>query len=374
LGLLRAETTAGRPLQLALIDAEMPGMSGEDLGRLIHTDPQLEGVTRLILLSSLRVADPVRLQTAGFAVCLSRPVKGSELYNAMQRVLRDDAGQPPPPATRRVTPREAPAAEVWLLVAEDNEINQELTREILEQAGYRVDCVRTGRAAVAAAERKAYALIFMDCQMPEMDGYEATRQIREREWQMNRRAGRGRVPIVALTADALKGTRDQCLQAGMDDYLSKPLDPAAVVERVRKWIPEDGTLAVASNAAPTRGAPESGPVLVYEELLERCIRKPEVVAKVLEMFIGQATKDVEAIANAVARGDAHELHELAHRVKGASANMAAGQLRDVAEALEEMGRENRMEGSPPKVEELRREFVRLRDHVNAHYLGQRSPA
>jgi CheY-like chemotaxis protein len=191
----------------------------------------------------------------------------------------------------------------------------------------------------------------MDCQMPEMDGYEATRAIRLEE---GRRAGRRHIPIVALTAHTIKGDRDRCLEAGMDDYLSKPLDPNVLVQTLVKWMPKK---PVVKNV--TAGAAKSGPIH-YPSLLRRCRGKQDLAERLVCKLVEQAGQDVQAIATAVQQNDAAAVAASAHRLKGASANVSAEGLRQMAAALETMGHSENLTSAGAVVEQLQQELARLR--------------
>jgi PAS domain S-box-containing protein len=228
---LAALRSAGEGFALALLDYQMPGMDGLELARHIRADPALAGV-RLIMLTSLGVrGQREQARAAGIAGYLVKPVRLSQLHDCLATVMA--ATEPLPSAPPRPAAdgaRRPPAGHgPRVLLAEDNQVNQALALRLLEKLGCRVDVVGNGREAVAAAARGEYALVFMDCQMPEMDGFEATAAIRQGE------TGSRRVPIIALTASAMQGDREACLAAGMDDYLSKPLGLRDMERMLRRW-------------------------------------------------------------------------------------------------------------------------------------------
>jgi PAS domain S-box-containing protein len=229
---LAALRSAEEAFALALLDFQMPGMDGLELARGIKADPALAGV-RLIMLSSLGVrGQRDQARAAGIEGYLVKPVRLAQLYDCLATVMT--AAGPAPSAPMRPAAdagrRPLPAADgPRVLLAEDNLVNQRLALRLLEKLGCRVDVVGNGREAVAAVARGDYALVFMDCQMPEMDGFEATAAIRRGE------TGSRRLPIIALTASAMQGDREACLAAGMDDYLSKPLGQRDMERMVRRW-------------------------------------------------------------------------------------------------------------------------------------------
>jgi PAS domain S-box-containing protein len=224
--------SAGEAFALALLDFKMPEMDGLELARHIKADPALAGV-KLIMLTSLGVrGQREQARLAGIDGYLVKPVRQSQLYDCLVTVLAAPEPFPPgrtgPAADSKQRP--PPVAQgPCVLLAEDNVVNQVLARRLLEKLGCCVDVVGNGQEAVAAVARGEYALVFMDCQMPEMDGFEATGVIRQGE------TGSRRVPIIALTASAMQGDREGCLAAGMDDYLSKPLGLHDIERMLRRW-------------------------------------------------------------------------------------------------------------------------------------------
>jgi CheY-like chemotaxis protein/signal transduction histidine kinase len=229
---LRAAHAEGRPYALALLDYQMPGMDGFELAETIKADPIL-APTRLIMLSSVsQRGHGTAAQRAGVAAVLTKPVRQSHLFNCLLSVM-DTAGPSAPPSPVADRPQE-PAAPLFarVLVVEDNAVNQKVAVRLLEKLGCRVDVAASGLEAVDLLAKLAYDVIFMDCQMPDMDGYEATAVIRQGEASSGRH-----VPIIAMTANAMQGDSERCLAAGMDDYVSKPVTFEALATAARKWAP-----------------------------------------------------------------------------------------------------------------------------------------
>ena len=220
---MREAIQQGRPFDFALIDYLMPEMDGIELGRQILADPDLES-TRLILITAMRDRKVGRdAVAAGFRACLSKPVKMSSLMETMRA-----AASPAAPNSERTGDKPARGG-ARVLVAEDNPVNQLLMTKVLKKMGHTAEIVSDGRQAVEAALRDEYSVILMDCQMPEMDGFEATALIRQGENPAKR------IPIIALTANAMKGDSERCFEAGMDDYLSKPVDLNLLAEALQRW-------------------------------------------------------------------------------------------------------------------------------------------
>jgi two-component system, sensor histidine kinase and response regulator len=254
LAMLRAALVEGDPFRLALLDYQMPEMDGLQLGAVIKRDAAL-AETRLLLLTSVGQLGILALaKEIGFEGHLTKPVKSSSLHAWILESLGKKAPSALPEEAPAPLPLpQSPAARedaraVHILLAEDNAVNQRVAMVMLEKLGYRADAVATGKEAVDALALVPYDLVLMDCQMPEMDGFDATAEIRRRE------KGR-RTPIIALTANAMHGDRERCLRAGMDDYLSKPIRPRDLAEIVDRWLPARATarLAASVGQAPSRG-------------------------------------------------------------------------------------------------------------------------
>jgi CheY-like chemotaxis protein len=221
----------GDPYRVAIIDYHMPKVDGAQLARMIKAHEPLEG-TALIMLSS--VGESARETEDLFVAHIRKPVRRAKLHEAIARAARarpqpehDTPTRTDDPPTEQPAPNDARAR---LLVAEDNEINQVVVARMLEKQGYGVEVVPDGKRALEALGRDHYAAVLMDCHMPRVDGYEATRTLRERE------GSERHTPVIAMTASAMEGDRERCLAAGMDDYLSKPLEPHQVIAMLERWV------------------------------------------------------------------------------------------------------------------------------------------
>jgi PAS domain S-box-containing protein len=247
LDVLRNAAQRGEPFDLAILDLQMPDMDGLELARRIKAESPISP-TRLILLTSLgRRGDAKAAQDAGIAAYLTKPIRQSQLYDCLSLVIAHSsqaaagtAQSPAPLITRHSLSEVQAQSRRRILIAEDNPVNQKVAVKMIEKLGYRVDVAGNGREAIEALERIPYAIVFMDCHMPEMDGFEATRAVRCRE------AGGRRTPIIAMTANAMQEDRQQCLAAGMDDFLSKPVAGKALAATLNRWLPQD---TVAGEAA-----------------------------------------------------------------------------------------------------------------------------
>ncbi|MEI6702313.1 MAG: response regulator, partial [Deltaproteobacteria bacterium] len=223
---------AREPFQIAIVDMQMPGMDGATLARIIKSDENLKD-TRLVLCASLdQRGDARRMQEIGFAAYLVKPVQHREFIDCIAAVLAGTATiQPTQPILTRHMVREIRRGMVRILLAEDNITNQQVAMGILKNLGLRVDPAANGAEAVKALETIPYDLVLMDMMMPEMDGLEATLHIRSPASAVLNH----RIPIIAMTANAMQGDREKCLEAGMNDYVSKPISPHALAEALDKW-------------------------------------------------------------------------------------------------------------------------------------------
>jgi PAS domain S-box-containing protein len=227
------------PFEIAIIDMHMPEMDGETLGQKIKQDPDLKSTTLIMMTSLGRRGDAKRLEEIGFAAYLTKPVKQSKLYDCLATVSgmqKEVAKERPVEIVTRHSLSEDQKRRVCILLAEDNVVNQKVALLVLEKLGYSADAVANGKEAIKALEMIPYDIVLMDCQMPEMDGYEATGEIRN----PNSEVLDHKVPVVALTANAMQSDREKCLKAGMDDFLSKPFKPQELSDMLEKWIVKPG--------------------------------------------------------------------------------------------------------------------------------------
>jgi CheY-like chemotaxis protein len=268
LELLRAAATRGKVYDLAVLDLMMPGMDGFELAQSIKTDPEIAAVCLVLLTSFSQRSDAMAAHEAHIAGYLTKPVRQSQLFDCLTSVVGKWADSSRPAvapscisnmATRPTLQGVRPTSNKLILLAEDNIVNQKVAVRQLKQLGYRADAVANGWEALEALGRINYDLVLMDCQMPEMDGYEATAEIRRREG-----VGSKHIPIVAMTAHALQGDRAKCIEAGMDDYISKPVrqdELTAVLERLLAGKGLDPSLASTLNPSITESLKQSREVL-----------------------------------------------------------------------------------------------------------------
>jgi Amt family ammonium transporter len=281
--------------------------------------------------------DPGSLAASGLAAAIAKPIRQSRLLDAIVSALHDggtlpDCGEALTPVDESLAPRPPATASGRILVAEDNEINQLVTCEILRTAGYACEVVASGSEAVKAVRRSHYALVLMDCQMPELDGFEATEWIRKLESRGElKHATGGPIPIIALTANAVQGDRERCLAAGMNDYATKPVDRQKLLAMVAKYVQGESP---AEPESPSIAESTSARSIVAGDLLARCSGDATLAARLLVKFRDRLPDQGRQIAAAIAT-DRKQARQLAHALKGTAANMAAGSLSTAAAKLEQ---------------------------------------
>ena len=314
LDFLRAEAAAGTPVPLAIIDMQMPGMDGITLARRIKADPLIASV-RLIMLSSL--GDHLttqELREAGVEQHIVKPMKQTRLHAALTSIL---AG-PPEDAACAVDPPEIPAPNtVRVLLVEDNPVNQKVALLQLKRLGYNADLATDGYEALAALERVPYAVILMDCQMPVMDGYEATRRVR--------RLYQRPIIIIAMTANAMTGDRAKCLEAGMDEHLAKPVRLDDLKRVLDLWI------------EPPAGSTPAAPPVDLARLNEITDSDPAMFRRIANDYLVQAEEILTLISLAIEKRDRPGIHHLAHKLGGSSASCGITALVEPLSRLEHMG-------------------------------------
>src|SRR3954447_11357857 len=304
MGMLDAAARAGVPYDLALLDSEMPGMSGAEVAAAVRAAPLLNA-TRLVMLTSAGTSGGVR----DVARSLAKPVRRAVLLETLAEALGDVA-----PAEAATTAMEPVRTRGVVLVAEDNSVNQVVIETMLRQRGLEVDLANDGLEALARLDPERHVAVFMDCQMPNLDGYETTARIRAEEPEDRH------VPIVAMTAHAFEGDRERCLRAGMDDYLSKPLRAADLDPVLERWI--------------AARSPD-GDGLVDGERVNRMLSLgSSLVEKLLDVFARTTPPMLEELRSAVEAGDADARRRLAHKLRGSADTVGAQRLSELALELE----------------------------------------
>ncbi|TXG01516.1 hybrid sensor histidine kinase/response regulator [Massilia arenae] len=385
---------AGRPYDAAVLDMELTQTSGLALAASVRAEP-LARSTHIVLLSPEKLAaDPVQRREAGVAYQLVKPARAADLYaclTARAARLHHPAGAAIAAAAPYDAPRSAPTPLQQparrarrVLLAEDNPVNVEVARAMLEGLGLETHCATNGQEALHAVHEGGWDAVLMDCQMPVMDGFAATGEIRRHEREM----GRARtLPVIAITANALQGDREACLAAGMDDYLSKPFTQQQLAAVIGRWVAlpvlaerhhdDEPELAVAFSppAPPAPPPPPPPPAPPQGDPIDRAaldnIRAlsrdagDALVQKVINAYVGDTPRHLQALRQAVSTDDAESLRRIAHGLKSASANIGAGRLAATCRDLEQLGRGGSVDGAAPLLADMEREFQSVRQSLHA---------
>ena len=351
LAALEEARAAGSPFGLVVLDARMPDMNGLAVAERLREDPTFAGTTILLVTSDPQSGDIARCQELGMARYLVKPVTPSELLDAILLGLGEpvETVAAAPPRTQPGVGE--PPRRLRVLVAEDNPVNQMLLSRMLEKRGHIVVVVADGRKVLTALEEEPFDLVLMDVQMPEMDGFEATAAIRQREANT---PGRRRIPIIAVTAHALKGDRERCLAAGMDDYLAKPLKPEDLSAVLN--APLGGPRShLTGPDEPRVWVPAAELPFDLDVALRHTDGDRELLQEMLVLFANDYPARIEALREAVRRADAEGVTRAAHALKGSLMVLGAAAAASLAERLELMGREARLEGVGAILETVERE-------------------
>src|SRR5215207_7992144 len=373
LEVLRSAAHDDAPFDLAILDVHMPGMDGIELAHAIRDDDALSA-TRLVLLTSIGEDISEEARRAGADAWLTKPVKQSQLYDTLAIVMGAEPGEevsaPRRHSSSQTTPSPLHAQSTnaestgrprgRVLVAEDNAINQKVAVRMLENLGYRADVAADGLEAVEALSRVPYAMVLMDVQMPDIDGYEATTEIRHRE------EGSGHpTPIIAMTANAMEGDREKVLEAGMDDYLPKPVRPEELEAALKRWVPEEGAQVLEGGNESTTSDEASEPLdhAVIENLRE--LGGSEMLSELTEMFLDDVSSRFPALREALEGGDASSVEQIAHALIGSSGNMGARRMAAICTELQYVGASGDLSRVPELLERLEAEFGRVRPALEA---------
>jgi CheY-like chemotaxis protein/HPt (histidine-containing phosphotransfer) domain-containing protein len=353
---LRKAARVADPFNLALLDMEMPGMDGKELARQIAADSQLNRVALLMMTNPSQRCAPAPLEEYGLAGCLPKPVLESGLRDALNVALGRKKATKEPVGERGLKHLAATPsrAHLRILVAEDIASNRDVVLAILAKLGWRAEAVTNGAEALAAIASVAYDLILMDCEMPEMDGYEATRRIREQETA----AGKPRVPIIALTAHAISGDRDKCMAAGMDGYLSKPIEPHRLAEELDKWLPAPQPAREPETQEKPPQEPADG-AFNEKELLGRLMGDRSLAGKVVAGFLQDAPSQLRHLRERLEEGDADGARRQAHTLKGAASTVSARSLSALARKIEDAARAGELERAGKLLPRLGQELEQL---------------
>jgi len=394
LEMLHTAARAGNPYQIVLLDMQMPGMDGEQTARAIKSDPLVRDVKIVILTSMGKRGDAARLRALGCSGYLLKPVKQQMLYEALLAILNSNEDDAPDLVTRHVISEKLSVGK-RILLAEDNSINQKLAVAILQKAGYSVDVVEDGLQAFEKTISGGYNAILMDVQMPEMDGFESTRKIRDWESMQGLH-----IPIIAMTAHAMKGDRERCLEAGMDDYVTKPIESRVLHNVLSRWLEstpeqsdenitvdvfdgqkfsldaEDGLFGEEETkpaSSPTR-KPDSTPLTFtppkipvdIEAAIARFDGDRKFMFEMCKDFRDHLPGRIDEIHSAYKDMDINRLARHVHTLKGISLNFDATFLAELAARLEQDCKREDITNAQMLIEQIEIETNRVREYLFQH--------
>ena len=368
---LRNFQAAGNPIDLILLDSSLPDPEPSALARAIHGDAALRHA-KIILLTSIagRHHEEETLQ-AGIDESLSKPMRQARLYQAL--AAASGIAPPRPDSGSERVPLSAAGATSRILIAEDNTVNQKVVLFMLQKLGLRADIAANGQEAVDAAARIPYDVILMDCQMPEMDGFEATAEIRRRE---RAQGSATRTPIIAMTANAMPGDREKCLAEGMDDYLAKPVKAEDIMAMLQRWLPGRAAGTALENAPDQdmAGAASDGPPVDLGRLQGIYKDNEKAVQELLGIYLETTRELIAQLEQAIRLRDTKVAARLAHEIKGASAYIAAEQVLQLARSIEAAARKAEWASAERTFEELEPAFIRAWGYIKGLDDGGDTPA
>jgi CheY-like chemotaxis protein/HPt (histidine-containing phosphotransfer) domain-containing protein len=357
----------GETFDFGILDLKMPGMDGVALASEIHKLPVGAMMPLVLLVPMGQHSDTPSETHLVFGHTVAKPVKPAQLCEVLVRTLLSPkaAARPaPPPKTDQPLAKRIP---IRILLCDDNAINQKVATRIVQQLGYQPGLANNGREALDSLDRQPYDLILMDVMMPEMDGLEATRLIRERQ-KSGAPNYSSRIVIVALTAHAMQGDREKCLAAGMDDYLAKPIRPADVRQVIERWNPETRAARLAKSAPAAEAAlppPAAEPPVEMDRLNSLVDGDPGSMRELVELYLKQTTQQITQLEAAVRANNADEVRRVAHSCAGASATLGMTRLVPMLRDLEKQGASGTLTTAAQVCENATREFKLIQNFLAA---------
>ncbi|MBL0699751.1 MAG: response regulator [Desulfosarcina sp.] len=375
LEILRSAAAKNEKFDFILLDWNMPGMDGIELADKIKTDPYLPETTMVMLSSAGFDKEISQLSGMGIKSCLTKPVRQSELYNCLINLMypkyesKIDASNS--------TQNKNKFADANILLAEDNPVNREVALSMLEIFKCKTDIAENGSQAVKKTSGKSYDMVLMDCHMPELDGFEATSQIRKNE---QIKGNNHRIPIIAMTANVQKGIQDDCNAVGMDGYISKPFTMEHLESVLNQWINTDRKRAdsrMQSKKVPLESRhteiPKEEEILEKEALAKiRALQRegvPDILNKVIGLYLESSPDLIQSIKESVRQGNSSLLHEAAHSLKSSSANLGAMRMAAICKELENMGRNARSADATSLINAVATEYKQVTNALQQEIKG-----
>jgi len=374
---LQSAADENSPFTVAIIDTQVGDVKGIELGAEIKSRLQLMDTHLIILSAQGQRGDAEKYARAGFVGYLSKPIEQSALYNTLLRITGASGNFLPD--TPLASHERLPQFNANVLVVEDNITNQIVAKGILNKYGLSIELASNGEEALQALRQRPFDLVFMDCQMPVLDGYSATRQIRDPQSKVKDSS----IPIIAMTANAMQGDREKCTAAGMDDYLSKPIDPLKLNHMLKRWLPNHGVASSISQApsecdgyskeavvspketVPTESCEE--PVFDQAALCARVMGDEALIQILIDTFVESAQEQIENLKAAIAAEDVSQVSAIAHKLRGSSANMGGMALSEQAFRIEQSCS---LEAQLAAIPELDARLKQLREEMGTASLGE----
>ncbi|MDQ1468323.1 MAG: hypothetical protein QOH10_2738, partial [Actinomycetota bacterium] len=358
---MRAASADGRSYDVVVLDLNMPEMDGLELARLIAADPTIAGAKLFMLSSSGQVSKEIAREFR-LSGAMSKPVRQSELFDCLVAGLVQGS-EPVVGASATVNVNAVVLHRGHVLLVEDNAMNQLVATKLLEKLGYTADVAENGRVALAAIAAASYDAVLMDCQMPEMDGYDATRELRRIE-----NGSAHRLPVIAMTAAAMSGDRERCLAAGMDDYVTKPVRAASLGAALERWITSSETAPTIAADTSVQGDLPLDPARLAM-LRELDGGDGSLLTAVVSEYVGDSTRQLVAVSTGLRDGDAEVVERAIHTLRGASANLGATNLADLCAQLESLARGASLSSAPDLLDSIRAEHARVCSALDVVFAG-----
>ncbi|MFA6010462.1 MAG: response regulator [Desulfobacteraceae bacterium] len=359
----------GNPIKIILVDLHMPGMDGLTLSRAVSIDETVNDIYLILMISMGKRMDAMRLDETGIAACITKPVRPSELLNCLDSLISGvEFQQHSPPEIDPHTVQHLRNNHTRVLVAEDNITNQKVALGVLSKLGIRTDAVNNGVEALNALELIAYDLVLMDIQMPEMDGLKATRIIRD----LNSTVLNHDLPIIAMTASAMKGDRLRCMEAGMNDFVTKPIDHDALADILKKWLPKEILNITEKNwisyETTDNGNQKKKEPLIFDpsDLMYRMMNDKGLVKIIIDSFLDNTLNEIDALKAYLDSNDNEGSFRQSHMIKGSAANISGKALSSVAKTMEKLCKKGELDQAKEYLTQLYDQFKLLKDALTAY--------
>lgn len=351
---------------MALIDMQMPGMDGAKLAEMIRSEKQFSDLRLALLTSQGQRGDAEKMHKKGFSAYLSKPIHQSELYNALLQLSGLDSNDKNEDLVTRYSAKEQTIKiSAKILVVDDNNINQAVAKGMLSRYDIDVVLANNGQEALDLLKKHSVELVFMDCQMPVMDGYAATKNIRDPQTPI----ANHKIPIIAMTANAMQGDKEKCLASGMDDFIAKPVNPAKLFEILKKWVPASAfnhPVQVKDKRLESKSQQDKQQldaeeiVFDYQSMSERLMDDQELIKAIAEAFLSDMPKQIEELNLCVDNNEVEQAAAQAHKIKGACSNVGAMALSALAFKMEQAGKAGDINMIKQHLDELGRCFEQLK--------------